>query len=197
MNSFVKLFSNPALVDVLAIFLAHPDEEFYQSSIVESTECALMQVQRALKRLEESGLIEKNKSGNRVYYRANKKHPAFQDIKNALFKTVLFGDLLKGSLNTLGKKIKFGFIYGSFASGKESSTSDIDLFIIGDLGIRDIASILNEYGRKLGREINPTVYSEKEFKSKITQKNPFINEILNCPKIWLIGEESEFKKMDK
>ena len=149
-NPFVKLFSNPALVEVLAIFLAHSNEEFYQSHIVESTGCALMQVQRALKRLEDAGLIEKNKSGNRFYYKANQMHPAFQDVKNALFKTVLFGDLLKKALQVLDKKIKFGFIYGSFATGKESLHSDIDLFIIGDLGIRDIAGILNEFGRELG-----------------------------------------------
>jgi predicted nucleotidyltransferase len=197
MNPFIKLFPNPSLVDVLAIFLTRPDEEFYQSYVVESTGYALIQVQRALKRLEIIGLIEKTKSGNRLYYKANQRHPAFQDIKNALFKTVLLGDLLKKSLESISKHIKFGFIYGSFASGKESASSDIDLFIVGELGIRDIANILSDSGRKLEREINPTVYSEKEFKKKIKEKNPFIKEVLNKPKIWLMGNESEFKKMDK
>ncbi len=197
MNHFIKLFPNRSFVDVMSIFLTHPDEVFYQSNIVEFTRHALIQVQRALKRLEETGLIEKTKSGNRSYYKANQKHPAFQDIKHALFKTVLFGDLLKEDLKPIKKKITFGFIYGSMASGKESSNSDIDLFIIGDLGIRDIANILSESRRKLGREINPTVYSEKEFNKKVKNKNPFVKEILHSPKIWLVGEESEFKKMDK
>ena len=121
----------------------------------------------------------KTKSGNRSYYKANPKHPAFQDIKNALLKTILFGDLLKEALKSDKRKnIKFGFIFGSMASGKESFNSDIDLFIIGKLGIRDIANIINESGRKLGREINPTIYSEKEFKKKIEEENPFIKEIL-------------------
>jgi uncharacterized protein len=175
--------------------LTHPDEAFYQSYIVGSTGYALIQVQRALKRLEDIGLIEKTKSGNRSYYKANRKHPAFQDIKHALYKTVLFGDLLKEALNPIKNNITFGFIYGSLASGKESSNSDLDLLIIGDLGIRDIANILSESVRKLGREINPTVYSEKEFKKKIKEKNPFIKEILHQPKIWLLGEENEFEKM--
>jgi predicted nucleotidyltransferase len=197
MRPFIKLFPNPSLVDVLAVFLTHPDEIFYQTQLVEASGCALIQVQRALKRLEDTGLIEKTKSGNRSYYQANQKHPAFQDIKQALFKTVLFGDLLKEALKQKKNKIKFGFIYGSSARGKESSTSDIDLFIIGDLGIRDIAKVITESGRNLGREINTTVYSEKEFNRKLKEKNPFINEILHQPKIWLIGEESEFKKINK
>jgi predicted nucleotidyltransferase len=197
MNHFIKLFPSASVVDVLAVFLTHSDEAFYQSYVVESTGYALIQVQRALKRLEDTGLIEKTKSGNRSYYKANKRHPAFQDIKNALFKTVLLGDVLKKELKSIKKNIRFGFVYGSLANGTESSNSDIDLFIIGDLGIRDMADILSGLCRKLGREINPTVYSEKEFKKKIKEKNSFIEEILHKPKIWLMGEECEFKKMDK
>ncbi|WP_068471482.1 nucleotidyltransferase domain-containing protein [Candidatus Protochlamydia phocaeensis] len=195
MNSFIKLFPSPSFVAVLTLFLAHPEEEIYQSRIVEVTKCALVQVQRALKRLEETGLITKTKSGNRIYYKANRRHPAFEDIKKALFKTVLFGDLLKKALNSVKDKIQFSFIYGSLARGEESFDSDIDLFIIGDLGMRDVASLLGVVGHEIGREINPTVYPLKEFKKKIKEKNTFIREIMSKPKIWLIGEESEFAKM--
>lgn len=194
MDSFIKLFPSPSLVDVLAIFLMHPDEEFYQTSLVESTGHALMQVQRALKRLEEAGLIEKIKSGNRFRYKVLSQHPAFQDIKNALLKTVLLGDYLKKALKAVKKDVQFGFIYGSLASGEETSKSDIDLFLIGELGIRDIASILSETRRRLGREINPTVYTEKEFRQKQKKNTPFINDVINKPKIWLIGNENDFKK---
>lgn len=197
MNSFTKLFPNPSFAVVLALFLTHPDEKFYQSQIVETTQCALIQVQRALKRIEETGLVTKMRSGNRVYYQANRLHPAFEDIKKALFKTVLFGDLLKKALRPLKDKIQFSFIYGSLARGEESVNSDIDLMIIGDLGIRDVASILGSIGQETGREINPTVYPLKEFRKKIKEKNSFIKEIMHKPKIWLIGEKHEFAKMDQ
>ncbi|HEY4831100.1 MAG TPA: nucleotidyltransferase domain-containing protein, partial [Waddliaceae bacterium] len=91
----------------------------------------------------------------------------------------------------------FGFIYGSTASGKESANSDIDLFIVGDLGLRDLANILSEARKNLRREINSTVYSEKELKEKIKERNPFIQQVLHRPRIWLMGDENEFKKMDK
>ncbi len=107
---------------------------------------------------------------------------------------MLFGDILKEALKSINKNIKFGFIYGSFAIGKESSNSDIDMFVMGELGIRDIANILSKSGRKLGREINPTVYSEKEFTKKIKEKNPFIKDILHRPKIWLIEMKMNLKK---
>lgn len=197
MTSFIKLFPSPSFTDVLVFFLTHPNEEAYQSQIVNSTGRALIQIQRALNRLEDTGLIVKNRQGNRIYYKANQMHPAFDDIKRALFKTVIFGDTLKKALIALKHKILFSFIYGSMARADESPTSDIDIFIVGNLGIKDIAGILGSIGNELGREINPTVYPLKELKKKIKEKNPFINEIIHGPKIWLIGEENEFAEMAK
>ena len=83
------------------------------------------------------------------------------------------------------------------ARGEESLNSDIDLMIIGDLGIRDVASILGSIGQEIGREINPTVYPLKEFRKKIKENNSFIKEIISKSKIWLIGEEHVFAKMDQ
>lgn len=197
MTSFSKLFPNPSFVAVLTFFLTHPDEEIYQSRLVDYTKCALMQVQRALSRLLETGLIIKKKSGNRFYYKANREHPAFEDIKRALFKTTLFGDLLRKALDPIKNKIQFCFVYGSLARGEESFESDVDLLIIGDLRIREIAKILGSVGHEIGREINPTVYPMKEFRKKIKEKNIFIREIIDKPKIWLFGEESEFAKLDQ
>lgn len=195
MENFIKLFPNPSFAKVLGMFLIHPEEEYYQTYISEKTGTALIQVQRALKRLEESGLVKKHKSGNRNYYKANRTHPAFEDIKKAFLKTVLFGDLLKRALKPISGKISYGFIYGSIARGDESEKSDIDLFLVGNLGLREIASILNTVGGDVGREINPTVYSEKELKKKLKEENPFLKEVFQRPKIWLIGGENDFKKM--
>ena len=50
---------NPALVEVLALFLLHPEEEIYQREITERTGNARRQVQRALQRIERAGLVTK------------------------------------------------------------------------------------------------------------------------------------------
>jgi predicted nucleotidyltransferase len=194
-SSFAKLFPNSTVVDILAYFFLHPDEEVHQSALVSATSKALVQVQRALKRLETVGLIGKTKRGNRVYYHANADHPAFSEMKNAFFKTVLIGDTLRKSLKTLRNKIQCVFIYGSLAKGEETLRSDIDLFIIGNLSIKDTAKFLSEVSHEIGREINPSVYPCREFRQKLKQRNPFIIEVWNGPKIWLIGNERECQKM--
>lgn len=197
MNSLMKLFPNEAIVKVLTMFLSHPDETYYQASVVKESGFALIQVQRALKRLLESGIIEKARSGNRIYYKANQGHPAFHDLKNAFLKTIICDDVLKKSLKSVKRKIHFAFVYGSMASGKEKINSDIDLLLVGDLGIKDIADAITDASRFLEREINPTIYSEKEIVKKIKDKNPFVNELVTQPKIWLFGDDNEFRKMAK
>ncbi|MBU1699011.1 MAG: hypothetical protein KJ970_07550 [Candidatus Eisenbacteria bacterium] len=74
--SLARLFPNPAMLDVMVLIMLHPDQEFYQREIVERTQNTVLQVQRALKRIQDAGFVQKNKSGNRAYYRA-RREPAF------------------------------------------------------------------------------------------------------------------------
>ena len=78
LSSLAELFPNPTLVKVLSLFLLHPEKEFYQRGIAETTGNALLQVQRALKRIERAGLVTKTKRGNMVYYKADRMHPALR-----------------------------------------------------------------------------------------------------------------------
>lgn len=197
MDPFVNLFPSRSFADILCMLVVHPDEEFYQAHIAKATGYAVVQVQRALKRLEAAGLISKSRSGNRVYYKANQNHSAFEDIKRALLKTVLFGETLKMALKPLESKIHFSFIYGSVAKGTETKHSDVDLFVIGDVKLRDISTILSGIGNETRKEINISAYSKTEFEKKLNEGNNFIAEVVSSPKIWLFGEKAEFEKMGK
>lgn len=95
------------------------------------------------------------------------------------------------------KKIKLAFIYGSVARGKETRASDLDFFVVGHVGLKDLANILADLSMRLGREINPVIYSQKEFETKLSHENTFITEVIKSKKIWIIGNESEFEKMVK
>lgn len=195
MPEILNIFSNKTLVDVLIQFFLHPEEELYQAQIVKTTGSILTQVQRALKRLEDSQFITKSQNGNRVYYKANRMHPAFEDIKRLLFKTVLFGDFLQSALKDLKNKILFAFIYGSFARSEEGRGSDIDIFLIGNLSMRELSSLFGPLSRELNLEINPVIYSLEEFQEKWKDRNHFLNEVIESPKIWLIGDENALGKI--
>jgi len=102
LSTLSELFPNLTLVKVLSLFLLHPEKECYQRGIAASTGDALLQVQRALKRIERAGLVNKTKRGNMVYYKADRMHPAFEDLQRVFLKTVALGDVLREALAPLG-----------------------------------------------------------------------------------------------
>jgi len=189
--SLARLFPNPAVLDVLALLLLHPDQEFYQREISERIQSTVLQTQRALKRIQDAGLVEKNRRGNRAYYRAIRVHPAYEDLKRVLVKTVALGDQLRAALQPLAGQVRLAFIYGSMASGEEVAYSDVDLLVVGQLSSRQAAKILGPLGRNLGREFNATVYPEKEFCGKARRGNQFLKQVMSGPKIWLVGDDDE------
>jgi predicted nucleotidyltransferase len=87
--------------------------------------------------------------------------------------------------------IRFAFIYGSYAGRKEKGSSDIDLMIIGNPDTSLLNEKIAELEKRLKREINPTIYSLEEYRSKKKAKRGFIMELLKDPKIMVIGKEDD------
>lgn len=197
MNSILKLFANPTLAEILSLFLLNPEDEFYQSDIARKTDKALMQVQRALKTLKEIGLISSAHSGRMIYYRIVKDHPAFEDLKNLFLKTIALGEGIRRSLLPFQNKVCLAFIFGSVASSNESAISDIDLFVIADLTLRELSKALAPLSRGLHRELNPVIFDKKEFQKRISTKDHFLIKVLSSPKIWIIGNDNDLKHLVK
>src|SRR4030042_3938327 len=178
-----KLFSSKTRVEILKLFLFNSNNSFYQRQISNLTAQSIRGVQREVDKLNRIGLIEKSVQGNRIYYKVNKKCPIAQDLKNIFFKSVGIAEALKENLKEKG--IKIAFIYGSYAKGEESLLSDIDLMVIGDISSKELSGILSKPKKDLMREVNYVVFPLDEFINKITQKDHFINSVLNDKKIYI------------
>ncbi|MFN2291786.1 MAG: hypothetical protein ACK2UC_11390 [Anaerolineae bacterium] len=78
------LFSSAARVQILRLFLLHPDRQYYQREIERETEQPIRAVQREVARLADIGLLSRSEEGNRVYHRANASYPLLSEL-TALF----------------------------------------------------------------------------------------------------------------
>ena len=87
------------------------------------------------------------------------------------------------------------FVFGSIARQKEMAESDVDLFVIGELGLRKLTGLLSGVSDKIGREINSHVFTLKEFKKRSAQSDHFISRVLEEPKIFVLGNENELEAM--
>lgn len=176
--------------DLLTLFFTNPSKKYYLRELQRILGYSAGSIRRELLKFQKDDLFNTEKVGNLLYYSLNTKHPLFKELKSIVSKTVGVGGSLKKALSSF-KKIKIAFIYGSFATKREKATSDIDLMIIGDPDMSLLNEKITELEKRLKREINPTIYSLQEYKTKKRAKSGFIIELLKSPKIMLIGKEDD------
>ena len=117
----------------------------------------------------------------------------FTEMKSLVTKTVGIHDVLLAALHPLKERISLAFIYGSTARLKENTRSDVDLMIVGRVHFPDVIEHLADAQKTLNREINPTVYSTREFGKKL--RGNFLKTVLSENKLFLIGDESVLREL--
>jgi predicted nucleotidyltransferase len=180
---------------VLALLYGRADESFYVRQIARHLEASVGAVQRELEKLAQIGLITRRSSGNQVFYQVNDRSPVFSDMRSLVNKTVGVFNVLRNALEPLVERIIVAFVYGSVAREEETAQSDIDLMIVGEVELDEVLSRLSGVEGTLGRPMNPTVYSAKEFKQKIASGNHFLNAVMKGKKVFLMGSEDELRKV--
>jgi len=189
-----EILSSNIRADIFRLLFGVTDSELHMREIERRSGYAIGTIQSELKKLLRLDLVIKRMDGNRTYYRANKNHPLFLDIQRLVLKTVGLVDILQNELKT-SREILIAFVFGSIARQREMAESDVDLFVIGDLGLRKLVGLLSGLSDKIGREINPHVFTVKELKKRLAQKDHFITRVLKEPKIFILGNENELETM--
>ena len=173
---------------VLALLYGNPSRTFYANELIALAGSGTGAVQRELAKLERAELVVVTRVGNQKHYRANADAPVFAPLRDLILKTSGLADVLRASLAPVGGRVRAAFIYGSVAAQRDGAASDIDLMIISDeLSYADLFTNLEEASKRLGRAVNPTIYSAAELAKRIRGHNAFVTRVLKQPKIWLIG----------
>jgi predicted nucleotidyltransferase len=189
-----KFSKNEGLL--LRLFFSSPDREFYIQEIGRVLGRKPGSFQRMLYQLEGQGILSSRYSANARYFRANRDHPLFEEIKSIVFKTVgIAGSLREALAGVPG--IEFAFIYGSYAKGQERPDSDIDLMIIGTPDENILLERLEALESSLGREINYQVRTSLGIVEASPESQPFLVRILKEPKVFLFGQEDELRALAK
>ncbi len=195
MNRLAELLSSRARAEIFRLLFSGTGEELHVREIERRSglnDSTLRQELRKLVRLE---LVQSRRDSNRVYYRAKTESPLYPEIRNLVLKTSGLSDVLKSAL--MDKRIRVAFVFGSIARGEEKAGSDVDLMVIGQLGLRDLSRLLSGIEEKIGREVNPHVLREEEFRKRIRAKEHFVSSVMETPKIFIIGSQRELEAMGR
>jgi len=175
---------------VLGCLFGQPGRSFTVSELIQITGAGSGAVQREVARLAGSGLLNMAQVGNQKRYRANPQSPIHDELATIVRKTFGLAAPLREALLPIADAITAAFVFGSVAKGQDTASSDIDLMLVSDaLTYADAMAALHPLMERLGREINPTLYTRAELRKRIAEGNSFVTRVLAQPRLWLIGND--------
>jgi len=173
---------------VLAKLFLDPQREFRLRELARLTGISSGTVQYELRQLVAAALVRRTDRNALVTYRANADSPIFAELRAIVEKTSGIADLVKQSLKPAAERIRLAFIYGSIAAGVNRARSDLDLLVVGAMSFGELVRLLQPAEARIGREISPRLYSEREFRRRLKQRDRFLTSIVQGPKVILMGD---------
>lgn len=186
-------FLKNAKGEILNLMFLNPDKKYYLAEIAKILGKESSAYQKYIENFIQNGLFCNKRIGNMRFFWLNKDYQLYNEIKNIISKTIGIEARLKILLEKIDS-VEIAFIFGSFATDKFNSNSDIDLFLVGEENQNTIIEQITKLETEINRNINYHIYSKKEVSNKIDNKNDFINNIFNREIILLKGDINEFRK---
>ncbi|HZK80488.1 MAG TPA: nucleotidyltransferase domain-containing protein [Humisphaera sp.] len=182
---------------ILAATLLQPERSWYAADLARHLGTSRSSLQRELVALVKVGILKNRREGRMVYVQADRECPVFVELRGLLSKTAGLVDLLRDALTPFIDRIEFSFVFGSVARAQETSVSDIDLFIIGEVGLREVAPALQEAQKLTGREVNPKLLRLPELAKRVAARDHFVLNVLDKPKLFIVGSQHELDDVTK
>lgn len=182
------LITSKSRIKLLNVLLAEPSGMFHVRELVRRTGDEINAVRRELLFLEKKGILTREPRANRVYYSLSKNYPFYFDLLRLGSKGTGLGEAILKNRVKIGR-IKYAMFSGKFARRMEKKPTDVDFIIVGTIVLPELANLIREEEKRLGREINYTVMTEEEFAFRKKKRDPFILSVLLGSRVMLYGDE--------
>lgn len=191
MANLEDIITSKVRVKILELFYSNLSEMYHVRGIVREIKEEINAVRRELEKLETSGILKKEPRGNRVYYFLRNDYPLFGDLLAIVAKSNGLGKMILDSRSKLGK-INLVMFSGKFARNKPRKNDDeVDILVVGEVVLPELAAIVRNFESKLNREINYTVMTKEELEYRKKRRDPFLQGIFLGSRVMIIGDEEE------
>lgn len=186
-DSYLMLnFRSQARQRLLSYYFTNPTARHHLRDLAERLSIDPSNLSKELRRLEQEGVFQSEVSGRQKYFRLNREYSLFKEVRGIVAKTIGAIPLLEQSLKKI-EGIEDAYLYGSFARSQQDAVSDIDVLVIGNPKAGALAEAMEKLERRLGREINCTVLTRKEFESRRARKDAFLENLWRNKRVPLFG----------
>jgi len=189
MATISDIITSKVRIKIIELFFSDLKEMYHVRGIVRGIGEEINAVRRELEKLEKCGLLKKESRGNRVYYWLRDDHPFFGDLLSVVAKTTGLGAAIIAARNKIGK-ISFVMFSGGFVRRVSQKHEDeVDVLVVGEVVLPELATLIRAEESKRGKEINYTVMSREELEFRKKRRDPFLSGILAKNRIMIIGDE--------
>ncbi len=191
MSNLSDIITSKVRIKILELFFSNLKELYHVRGIVRETSEEINAVRRELTKMESDGILRKEPRGNRIYYSVRPEYSFFGDLVSMVAKTTGLGKSLIEGRNKIGK-VSLLMFSGKFVKLKDRKREDdVDVLVVGDVVLPELASIIRAEESKRGREINYTVMGRDEFEFRKKRRDPFLFGILLGSRVMIIGDEED------
>lgn len=191
MANLADIITSKVRIKILELFFSNLKEVYHVRGIVRETNEEINAVRRELTKLEKDGLLRKEPRGNRIYYSIRSEYPFFGDLVSMVAKTTGLGKTIVESKSKIGR-VSFVMFSGKFTRYKEhKKEDDVDILVVGEVVLPELASIIRTEETARGKEINYTVMSREEYDFRKKRRDPFLLGILSGSRVMIIGDEED------
>ena len=185
--SLLPLFRSDMQVSLLGLLILQPGRTWTLHELARTLAAPESSVHRELARAVDAGIAVRDRRSRPHRYEANVDSPAYSSLRELLEQTVGMPERLRHALATVDG-VHAAAIHGSWATGKPGTSSDVDVIAIAEGDPIPVRRALRQAGRKVGREIDLVVFGSDEFDEMARLGNPFVERILQGPRIDLVGD---------
>ena len=191
MASLGDIITSKVRIKVLELFFSNSKEIYHVRGIVREIGEEINAVRRELDKFEKDGILRKEPRGNRIYYSLRTEYPFFGDLSGMVAKTTGLGKQLVDNRNKIGK-VSFVMFSGKLVRYKDRKRDDdVDVLVVGDVVLPELAALIRAEESKRGKEINYTVMGREELDFRKKRRDPFLQGILAGSRVMIIGDEED------
>ncbi len=191
MAELSDIITSKVRVKILTLFFSNVREMYHVRGIVREIKEEINAVRRELSRLGKAGILRNEARGNRLYYWVRTDYAYYGDFLSIIAKSTCLGADITENRKKIGK-VSFAMFSGRFARRKKRKKDDaVDILIVGDVVLPELAVLIRKEESQRGYEINYTVMSREELEFRKKRRDPFLLGILSGSRVMIIGDEED------
>ena len=161
----IDLFIKSPEQKILSLFAMNPDRPFYVREIAKKLRISVGAVHAALLYLEKGKILDHERVGKTKLYRLRGPNAIIRSFR--VLNTLIMLEPFIEAIKDISRRV---ILFGSYAAGTFTTSSDLDLFIVSGERAK-ISAKVDAFKRKTGLDMRPIIKDQVEW-MKLEKNNP-------------------------